>query len=821
MGSHCSANLGPKAGCLKDVVHCEHQCGPCGDDYGTDAVLSAEHPLLAQMQEQGASSSTPRTPRGPVPPWAVASEWRQVDRTATGATPPRSPTPPRATPPGLPEDDMQNAGTVLSLAKSFGPDFTDELFAAARHSDTASLISLIQQVNSTALALVANSLAGFQPHDKAAPSAANREEKAAELTAGFLSKLRHGSGDCSETLLGVAALHGKVLAVQALLLHKADPLAADDKGCTALHKAAEGGQLLSALVLLDRLQSNDRSISVAELMNRDGETPEMSAALVGASDLCSAFEVFSNMQHDAEMRQLGSMPPPPDPAGGHRAVGTGDVLSCIDLEVEGPSAKSAAAALLRRSSIGTRLVPNLFTRIPEDQKMLSNLVERVCKGLVTAENFLYKTNWNSADPGLDPALRSFVVTAELRSTWQRIRQGALQTCATKSVETQLEDFWQTHLNAEAMVLTIRQATGDTFQLLLTALWLYTREAWLRHLLDALASTLHAASVPPSADYGEGTTGTTGAATEWSSMSLPAAFQLVKPLVEALAPCMQLVQSALGWFEEANIRHTAVTYRPLSLPMLGLQKLVDRYIALRRQGDASQSQAENDAKQASLESGAWLSLGAGSFFSSLSLRHMAIKRLARTRCNALLIIKPDVAGPSYPKHMSLRGSSVDDTMFPLETLFRITRVTRTVSSDLDADGHIMSGMNSRWPVMIIEVYASNRYSEAMELLQKRNELCPGELASKLEEWARCAPTDHEAERLLEAGQVISRAAVPGKPGDVTRPSPTETKALSAKATQLLAEAALAAEAASLPEVAAQALLAKAKSPGSEWFLNSSI
>eukprot|EP00931_Biecheleriopsis_adriatica_P022620 TRINITY_DN14483_c0_g1_i3.p1 TRINITY_DN14483_c0_g1~~TRINITY_DN14483_c0_g1_i3.p1 ORF type:complete len:710 (-),score=166.68 TRINITY_DN14483_c0_g1_i3:43-2139(-) len=698
MGSHCSANLGPKAGCLKDVVHCEHQCGPCGDDYGTDAVLSAEHPLLAQMQEQGASSSTPRTPRGPVPPWAVASEWRQVDRTATGATPPRSPTPPRATPPGLPEDDMQNAGTVLSLAKSFGPDFTDELFAAARHSDTASLISLIQQVNSTALALVANSLAGFQPHDKAAPSAANREEKAAELTAGFLSKLRHGSGDCSETLLGVAALHGKVLAVQALLLHKADPLAADDKGCTALHKAAEGGQLLSALVLLDRLQSNDRSISVAELMNRDGETPEMSAALVGASDLCSAFEVFSNMQHDAEMRQLGSMPPPPDPAGGHRAVGTGDVLSCIDLEVEGPSAKSAAAALLR---------------------------------------------------------------------------------------------------------------------------LYTREAWLRHLLDALASTLHAASVPPSADYGEGTTGTTGAATEWSSMSLPAAFQLVKPLVEALAPCMQLVQSALGWFEEANIRHTAVTYRPLSLPMLGLQKLVDRYIALRRQGDASQSQAENDAKQASLESGAWLSLGAGSFFSSLSLRHMAIKRLARTRCNALLIIKPDVAGPSYPKHMSLRGSSVDDTMFPLETLFRITRVTRTVSSDLDADGHIMSGMNSRWPVMIIEVYASNRYSEAMELLQKRNELCPGELASKLEEWARCAPTDHEAERLLEAGQVISRAAVPGKPGDVTRPSPTETKALSAKATQLLAEAALAAEAASLPEVAAQALLAKAKSPGSEWFLNSSI
>eukprot|EP00438_Fugacium_kawagutii_P032979 Skav223889 [mRNA] locus=scaffold1226:701620:704054:- [translate_table: standard] len=45
--------------------------------------------------------------------------------------------------------------------------------------------------------------------------------------------------------------------------------------------------------------------------------------------------------------------------------------------------------------------------------------------------------------------------------------------------------------------------------------------------------------------------------------------------------MQLVQAALGWFEEANIHHTAVTYRPLLLPMLGLQKLVDRYVAFKK------------------------------------------------------------------------------------------------------------------------------------------------------------------------------------------------------------------------------------------------
>jgi hypothetical protein len=456
--------------------------------------------------------------------------------------------------------------------------------------------------------------------------------------------------------------------------------------------------------------------------------------------------------------------------------------------------------------VGTPLVPNLFQRIPEDQDKLQKMVDRVCSGLHVAEGLLRKTKWNASDPALDPALRSFVATADLRSQWQRLRDEALRSPGNEGLESALVDFWQTHLTAESMVDTIRTAMGDTFQLLLTALWLYTREAWLRHVLDALATALHAATVPTGTEYYEGTTGSTGSGLVWSSADLPQAFQIVVPFVDALAPCMQLVQAALSWFEEANIRHTAATYRPLSLPMLGLQKLVDRYISLRRNGDGTQEVPWESGQPKKLESGCWISLGAGSFFSSLSQRSMAIRRLARTRCNALLIIRPEETKPSYPKHMSLRGSSVDDTLFPLETVFRIGRITRTVSSDLDTDGSAaVQGANSRWPVMVIEVYAADRHLEAMEHLHRRRELGQGELVSKLEEWARSAPPDQEPERLFEAGELVAKVLpIPDAGG--------EKDPADGKASQLLAEAASAAEAAHLVDLAAQALFAKARLPG---------
>ncbi|CAL1165426.1 unnamed protein product, partial [Cladocopium goreaui] len=123
-------------------------------------------------------------------------------------------------------------------------------------------------------------------------------------------------------------------------------------------------------------------------------------------------------------------------------------------------------------------------------------------------------------------------------------------------------------------------------------------------------------------------------------------------------------------------------------------------------------------------------GGGSFFSSLSSRNSAITRLAKTRCNVLLIIRPDEKIPSYPKHMSLRGSNVDDSLFPLESLFRISRITRTVSTELDVDG--TCGLtNSRWPVIIIEVYSVSCFSEAMETLHLQRQLRPNELLTKVE------------------------------------------------------------------------------------------
>ena len=82
--------------------------------------------MLLRLQQEG---GTPRTPRGPAPPWAVEKEERR-DRTATGCTPPRSPTPVKTVPPGLPEEEAVES--AMALAGSFGLDFIQELYRQAR-----------------------------------------------------------------------------------------------------------------------------------------------------------------------------------------------------------------------------------------------------------------------------------------------------------------------------------------------------------------------------------------------------------------------------------------------------------------------------------------------------------------------------------------------------------------------------------------------------------------------------------------------------------------------------------------------------------------
>jgi len=379
----------------------------------------------------------------------------------------------------------------------------------------------------------------------------------------------------------------------------------------------------------------------------------------------------------------------------------------------------------------------------------------------------------------------------------------LQALNTHSGKAEgFEDFWQTHLTAATMISTVKGAMGDVFQLLLTILWLYTREAWLRHVVDALVATLHAAGAPQGGFRLGGVVaaaeGATGATPE-----LPSALHLVAPLAEALAPFMQLVQSALCWFEEAGIRHSAVTYRPLSLPMLGLQRLVDRYVALRQAGDSATQQATESAGILSSRSSAWVALGAGTFFSSMSSRTEAVQRLMRTRCNVLLSVRPDEVDPCFPKHMSLRGSAVDDTLFSLDAVFRITRITRTVSLELSPEanvGNASRGSAARWPVMIIELAAGTRFLEAMELLEQRGDLGSGEFEVRLQEWVNEASAADRHDRLLAVGTLLGRCSLDGNESASRRAE---------MAGRLLAQAVDAAEECGDAEGMANALLAKAR------------
>lgn len=436
-------------------------------------------------------------------------------------------------------------------------------------------------------------------------------------------------------------------------------------------------------------------------------------------------------------------------------------MTFMDLSASPQSpAGSATASLLKRVVLGNCLMPNLFVRIPDSESELRQLVDKVCHGIVAAEENLLSTPWHAGDPGLDPAVRSFVAAAEVRTTWQSLRSQAAYAVADDG----FEDFWHTHLSAKTMTTALQGALGDTFQLLLTVLWLYTREAWLRHILDILACALHTvgASPNPNATNQAGAAeGATGATPLWLP-GLPGALQPLAPLVDTLAPCMQLVQSSLSWFEEAGVRHANASYRPISVPMLGLQRLIDRYLSARREMESREAAAAEvtatglavcgpNEPNVPLGGGAWVSLASGTFFSALSSKSEAIRRMSRTRCNVLLVIRPDEGHPCYPKHMSLRGSTVDDVLFPLGVLFRITRITRTVSSDLDPN--VRSAC--RWPVMIIELAAADRFLDVLELLDNRGDLSAGELEIQLQKWIEGAGPDDAGNRRSAAAELLSR------------------------------------------------------------------
>lgn len=711
---------------------------------------------------------TPRTPRGPVPPWAV-TQAPDVDKTSTGITPPRTLAPSRSTPPGIPEERVVTVAP--SLAATLGDAFVQDMFKAVRGNESPKLNLLLQRAYGTSLTLMGSGALG------STPLATERTEKVDDVVAWFLSKARESSSSgtlTGETLLSAASSEGHMEVLQILLEARADPFVLDSHGCLALHRAAEGGSLMSVLLILDRMQAASRSISVATLTNAEGETPEMFAALAGATSVCRALEMFSDMQEDAQSRQLGDI----------------TVLPILDLVADARSPEGLISSAVLQGTLSSSLVCNYFRRAPEDEAELQQLVRKACNGIHAAEAILLGTAWDPATFSLQPALQRFAATVELRCSWQKLRADAV--IASGRAES-LKDFWQTHLAADALTGTLAQDRGDSFHILLTLLWVYTREAWLHHILDALAAVLHALDMPqgqagsPSYSGAEGTTG----ATPLRPLDLPSALHSAAPLVDALAPCMQLVQAALLYFDEKGVRHTGTTYRPLFLPTTELRRLVDRYSAAR-------VQSKDSEKEDTLHAGAWIALGAGTFFCSMSSRQEAARRLAETRSNVLLAIRPDEVAPCFPKHLVLKGSSVDDVLFPLGALFRVTRITRTVSSEVDPE--CSRGSCARWPVVVIEVVAADRFLEAAEILERRGELRNGKLEARLYDWVEGVAPDQRHKRYLAAGELLVRCS------NMTNGVGSDRLECAAVC---MDRAAAAAEAAGDAAGAARALLARAK------------
>ncbi|CAJ1416411.1 unnamed protein product, partial [Effrenium voratum] len=683
MGSGCSVEAARSLDCQScnscvenaklDASHVWSGC-VSRDEEAWDA-LATPHPLMCSRQEEP-------TPRGPTPPWAVAASEHRIDRTSTGATPPRMLAPTRLSPPGLPEELDQNHNQP-ALLMALGLNFSREIFRAARLGDVVVLEKLLEDAYQA------------QNADRHVRNVVEREDIAM-----LLSLAR----DCStgETLLGAAAKHGEAAAVQLLLVNMADPLVCDSRGRMALHRAAEGGDVLTALLVLDRVQSINRYASLTEFVDNAGDTPGTLAAVAGCSALCTALEVFGDMQLDAEQQYFGQL--------GRQGV-YGGLLAPVELATSSPSKQDMR--LLHQASVGTCLIGQLWMNI-EEGPGLEQVLDEAFAGLQKAEDLLLSTRWTQSRS--DASLKALAKTLDLRVRWQRIRLDA-----SKLAETEVEEFWHTHLSAKRMAQLTR-APGSLQQLYLGVLWLYTRESWLPHVLEAIAGALRGCE-------------------EDGSYLFASPFPM-KELTEALSPLAQLVQAATCFFRCNGVRHEGVTFRPLVVPSTGLQDLIDKYLA-----NKDDSKKANEAW-----AGSWFALGSGSFPTAFASRWDAGKRLVQTNSNVLLAIQPDLKSPSYPEHMALRGGG-DDVIYPAGTLFRLVRLSRTTSSDLEPQA-CPKGSQMQWPVTVVELMATDPRPEAFLLLEDWNGLDPGQLEALLASWAE-EISGVQQERLEHAMSLLVR------------------------------------------------------------------
>eukprot|EP00439_Symbiodinium_sp_Y106_P052373 s2721_g7.t1 len=578
------------------------------------------------------------TPRGPTPPWAVHNtECEPVDKTSTGATPPRMLVAIRCSPPGLPED-LDQSHNQPGLLVALGAGFCRDLFRAARTGNDALLEKLIKNAYTSSCVHRGGSgdLDDGTAEDTDTCCSPLSDFQAVSSILSFARDV--GTG---ETLLGAAAKHGEALVVRLLLLNSANPTISDSRGRMALHRAAEGGDLLTTLLVLDRLQSADRFLS--DFVDNHGETPGVVASSAGSSAVCGALEIFGDMQLNAEQQYVGQLGKP-----GVR----NDILSSLDFGSE------AAASLqyLREASLGSALVPKIW---PQTQAGfdLADALNQAFQGLQQAEDLLMNGSWK-------PRLKQVVRTIDLRVRWQRLRTDAMAGTSAKV----LEEFWQTHMSAARMakltrgegsqwrsvvILNFVLDEGNLQQIYLGILWLFTRESWLPHIMEALAGFLRESCTEV-----------------WM---LPV---LLETLHTIIWQCdRQLVQAATCYFRQQGVRHEGITFRPVVLPASVLKSMIDRFLLCKEERQlqarelpwltiyhsAFAGKATDPVDAEGLETGMWFVLSHGSFPTAFASRWDAGKRLASPPASTqgvLLAIQADPKFPSFPEHMSLKGGGDD-------------------------------------------------------------------------------------------------------------------------------------------------------------------
>lgn len=603
----------------------------------------------------------------------------------------------RCSPPGLPEE-LDQSHNQPGLLVALGAGFCRDLFRAARTGNDELLEKLIKNAYTSCVRR---------------GGSGDLDDGTAEEVSSMLSFARDvGTG---ETLLGAAAKHGEALVVRLLLLNSANPTISDSRGRNALHRAAEGGDLLTTLLVLDRLQSADRFLSVTDFVDNHGETPGVVASSAGSSAVCGALEIFGDMQLNAEQQYVGQLGKP-----GVR----NDILSSLDF---GSEAANASLQCLREASLGSALVPKIW---PQTQAGfdLADALNQAFQGLQQAEDLLMNGSWKPSQFGLPSGLKQVVRTIDLRVRWQRLRTDAMAGASSKA----LEEFWQTHLSAARMAKLTR-GEGNLQQIYLGILWLFTRESWLPHIMEAMAGFLRESSPEVMQAY--------------EAMAL-------QSLVQALSPMAQLVQAATCYFRQQGVRHEGVTFRPVVLPPSVLKSMIDRFLECKEERQQS-SEATECADAEGLETGMWFILSHGSFPTAFASRWDAGKRLAKTSSNVLLAIQADPKFPSFPEHMSLKGGG-DDVIFPAGTLFRLVRMSRTTSSELDSEA-CPKGSAMQWPVTVIELAATDPRPQAFLLLQRRGCLRPGEIQDALISWAAEQKGAEREQRVRDAAAWLYQSA----------------------------------------------------------------